>query len=421
MNTEEKESKRNILVQIFAWTPPLSSTFLALTGMGFYLAFLPLFLTAQSYTRLEIGLVQAAYFLGLFTGAWKIEPIVRRVGHSQALAASGSLMTAAILFQSFSSSLPLWFVTRYLTGIGIAAFYVVIECWMLDKVDQKLKGLALSLYMLALNGGYALGPQIMKGVSLEGTFGFEITAVLVTLSIIPIALSSRRLPVPEVEGGLSTRKLIRTSPFGTAACFAAGIINGAIYSYLVLTGDEFSVPGATLLSIYMLGGFMGQWPFGKLSDIFDRRQVLLALCILALGFAVTLTLTSHLSTNMIMASTFVLGAACFAIYPVSLAQVTDHVGEDSLTAAMATMLLVYGVGSILGPLGAALAMNLWGDPGLFTFVAFICLGMGAVGFYGMLYRPPVPEKDQGLFQALPHTTQLAFEMDPRVDLEEETN
>ncbi|MEM7494564.1 MAG: MFS transporter [Myxococcota bacterium] len=101
------ETQKNItfLKDFFEYGIPLSTVFPAISGVGFYTTFISLYFEDLGYNKISIGIIQAAYFLGLLLGAWKCEQLVRRVGHIQILAASGSFLAATTLIQALTTPL----------------------------------------------------------------------------------------------------------------------------------------------------------------------------------------------------------------------------------------------------------------------------------------------------------------------------
>jgi len=129
---------------------PLSSVFLMIFGTAFYTTFLSVFLDTAGYTQREIGIVQSAFFLGLFFGAFQMERLIKRVGHIQALVVFGSLATSVTILQALIQIFPAWVFFRFLSGLSLAALYIVIESWMLDHSTETNRGVVLSLYMIFL-------------------------------------------------------------------------------------------------------------------------------------------------------------------------------------------------------------------------------------------------------------------------------
>ena len=64
------------------------------------------------------------------------------------------------------------------------------------------------------------------------------------------------------------------------------------------------------------------------------------------------------------------------LYSICLAEVNDRIAESELIAAASAFVLVYGVGSAVGPFAASLIMGQIGPSGLFAFVGAV-LGLFA--------------------------------------------
>jgi len=393
---------------------PLTSTFFALTSMGFYLTFISQHFIHLGYGETEIGIIHAAYFLGLFIGSWKMERLVYRIGHIQTLVATGSLLTSMILIQSLTNSFSIWVLTRILSGLSMSALYIVIECWMLDHSSEKNRGALLSGYMVVLSAGYFGGQQILYFVNHATLKPFIIAALLSSISVIPVALSTYKLTSPEPESGVNVKRLFRLSPFGATGCFVSGISMSALYSFLPIVASHCQLNGEQLVACLVLGALVMQWPAGKLSDYFDRRKVLLALSVLTSIMTAFLmgicSLGSSLSMYFLI---FIVGGLSFSVYPISLTQVTDRFRVSQFAAVTATLLLFYGVGSVFGPLMASMLSKIVGEMGLFLLLFFIHFMLFSMGIYSLMYRKGIPEEDQGEFVPATPTTAVAYELDPR--------
>lgn len=391
---------------------PLLSTFLSLMGVGFYISFIALYLPeVQGRGLVAVGIVQASYFLGMLIGSWRMEAIIRWIGHIQALAACGGVMTATILVQSLAPSLWVWIVTRALAGGSLACLYVAIECWMLDRCEPKRRGVVLALYMVALSGGYAAGQQVLGVVDLTSTQPFIIAALLASLGIVPVALTRRSFTVPAAEYRIGVRRLVRIAPFGSMGCLIVGVSIASLYSFLPLAAQLRNVSSTNLVTTLVVGGMAMQWPAGRLSDIFDRRRVLLGLTVGSCALSLLWIFFWSASPVVLYSLTFALGGVLFAIYPVALTQASDRLVPSQFASATAVLLILYGIGSVGGPLVTSLLMEGVGGVGLFVLLAVAMGSLAAFGAYCSMVRAPVPAEEQGDFQLMPRTTPVLSEVE----------
>src|SRR3546814_19016071 len=87
-------------------------------------------------------------------------------------------------------------------------------------------------------------------------------------------LSAQQGQAFEAPARLSVRKLFRISPLGLSVSFLNGISQGAFYVGLGLFGVAIGLPAGEvglLVAAGPLGGVLGKFPLGPLSDRVHRR------------------------------------------------------------------------------------------------------------------------------------------------------
>jgi MFS family permease len=94
------------------------------------------------------------------------------------------------------------------------------------------------------------------------------------------------------------RQLFAVSPTGVVGYFGTMLANSAYFGVGAVYGREIglSVRDMSLfMSLIMVGGMLLQWPIGRLSDAWDRRQVLTAVTFLAAVFALLASVAAERS------------------------------------------------------------------------------------------------------------------------------
>jgi MFS family permease len=170
--------------------------------------------------------------------------------------------------------------------------------------------------------------------------------------------------------------------------------------------------------VIILGGVALQWPLGKLSDLFDRRTVILALSAALVAASLGMVAVSEMPGDMngqaVMVTVAALfGGLSFTLYPVCVAHTNDHIDKSELVQASGGLILSYSAGATIGPLAGSAVMSALGGPGLFIFTAASAASAVAFGLYRMMKRPPPPAEAQGPFRSLPRTTPVVSPLDPR--------
>ena len=119
----------------------------------------------------------------------------------------------------------------------------------------------------------------------------------------------------------------------------------------------------------VLGGAILQWPIGRISDNFDRRWVLVALCLTSAVFATTLALVPQRSDLQTYGLGIAFGAASLTLYSICVAHANDLIDPSGYVDMSSYLLLVFGGGAIAGPVLAGLVVSSFGYSSLFLFTA----------------------------------------------------
>lgn len=396
----------------------LWSLVLFVIGNSFFTTLVSITLKANNFSSYVIGWVQAGYFAGLLLGALFAEAIVYRSGHIRSFAAFTAVLIVSMLSMSFWLDPVYWFMMRLIGGTSLAAMYIVIESWLLDKASPSTRGAVLSIYMTSLYLSQTFSQFFYHSIQGLPIDPYAVGAVFCALAIVPLSLTFTHAPEIHDAIRMPLPKLFNKSIFGVSSCIAGGIAQGILYSFIPVVGQLTGYDGAYLMGVMIAGGFALQYPIGKLSDIYDRRNVLIIVCMVIVVLCMlTYFLISHLSFGYFLV--FLIGGFAFSLYPLGISQVCDHIEPKQLTSAIAALLIAYGVGSVFGPLAAPSIFAKWGDLALFPSISILALFLALIGIYSIYYRKAVPKEEQYEFVPLPNTSPVAAsELDPRVPAED---
>lgn len=358
------------------------------------------------------GYIHSAFYAGMLIGAIKSEEVINRVGHIRAFAFFGSMTSVMIILQAMFEHDIIWIILRLISGIAVAGSYVIIESWLLAQSDDKTKGRILSIYMCSLYLSQSMSQFLLDLVDIKTIEPFLLATILSSLSIIPASLTYMKAPDIEIAEKISIFKYYKISPFGFIGCIVSGLILSAIYSFLPNYAQDNNFSVSMMLGIIIGGGFILQWPIGKLSDMFDRSIVLLAISFLTSVIAILFLLVSN--HFLIYVTVFFLGGLCFTIYPVSIAHVCDHLKSGNIVNMTGALLCSYGIGAILGPLIVSNIISFSSSSAIFLYIASMGLVLAMFGLYEMRKEKPIPAEDQVDFVAMPRATPVANNLDPRI-------
>ena len=396
----------------------LAGAALVMMGNGPLATLVSLRLDSLGAGRIATGLVMAAYFAGLTLGSLFAHRVVARAGHIRAFGAFASVTSAlALAYPLIEDPLP-WAALRLAEGFCMAGIFICVESWLNDHATPATRGKILALYMICLYSGQAVG-QFLLGLD-EGPGQprvFMLVSVLVSLAVLPVALTRQAPPpLPEVAS-FPARRLYATSPLGLVGTVGSGLILGSVYSLgpvFARAAAGLEAQGAAMfMSAVIFGGVLLQWPLGRLSDAFDRRRVIVGTLAALLAAAICLPLFAEGGLAALFAAAALFGGCAFALYPLCVAHMNDHLGRQERVAASGGLVLAYSAGATAGPLLGSAAMSALGAEGLFVHVA--CVAGLVLGFalWRMRARAPLPASRQGPFQPVPGTTPVAAPLNPR--------
>jgi MFS family permease len=117
-------------------------------------------------------------------------------------------------------------------------------------------------------------------------------------------------------------------------------------------------------------GAVTQLPAGRISDRMDRRFVLATASGLCALVSLAIFLIKPVDSTMIMVATGLYGGLAYTLYSIASAHANDHAKDGNFIAISGGMLLLYGVGTMVGPLVASALMQQFGGAAIFlaTFI-----------------------------------------------------
>jgi MFS family permease len=393
-------------------------TAILLLGIGLQSTLISLRATLEQFSLNTIGLVMSAYFFGFILGGYLCPPLIRRVGHIRAFTVMASIASAAAVAYPIWVDPVFWAFLRLLTGICMMGLYMVIESWLNSVAPNTHRGQIFSIYiaitLLAIAGGQYL--LLLAEVGSYELFG--IAAILLSLALIPVAIT--RLSQPELteSARLKLTALYKISPLGVIGALSTGLVMGAFWGlapvYAANIGlDTAGVAG--LMSAAIVGGVVLQWPIGLISDRIDRRKVLgLATLMAAIMSLLAYLLGQSVSIPLYIVA-FVFGGFVFSLYGLSVAHTNDQLEKVQILEATRGLLQLYGVGAMLGPVLAGQAMGLFG-PGALPLYFSLMLGLLLLfTYYRMQKREAPPVEEQGEYVTMSRTSPIVLEMSPLLD------
>ncbi len=400
----------------------LLGTLFLFLGNGLHGLLLPVRGAAEGYSNEVLGLLGTTWAAGFVLGCFVAPKLVMRVGHVRAFSTFVSLISVNALLTGIVVDATWWVALRVITGFCTAGTSMIIESWLNERATNESRGMIFSFYIsITLIG--VVGGQMLVGVfDPATTILFMICGIVYGFAVLPTLMSTAATPQPLRSIKLDLPLLYRNSPVSFIGILMIGIANGAYGTLGAVFGARTGLDASTialLLSVTIFLGAVMQFPAGKLSDRIDRRYVLAALSALAAFAALGLVFLTPTDPLWIFIFVGIYGAAANALYPIAVAHANDFAKPDEFVKVSGGLLLLFGIGTIIGPTLGGPVMTAAGPYALFAVTAVSHLLISAYAIYRSRTRAAIPAADRENVPNLPisaspmSSTPEGLSLDPR--------
>jgi MFS family permease len=385
-------------------------------GSGLLGVLIPIRGNLAGFSIVTIGGFGTSYYLGFVVGCLFLPALVSRFGHIRSFSAIAALAASASLFHAFVITPLAWLVLRAAVGFCFAGLFMVVESWLNDQATSASRGRIFGMYTAATWFG-VVGGNLLFSLPFPDAFQlFALASIAISISLVPITLTTGAIPTIPESSNIHPLELYRTAPVGVVGCLAAGLANGAFWTFAPLFAQarsETNLGVSLLMSVTVVGGALSQWPIGQFSDLFDRRRIVVGVCLVSAGAALLLMLRANTAAPGLIGLGVVFGASALSLYPICAAHVNDRANPKTFVKVSSHLLMAFGLGAIVGPLLAGLVIAETGIAMLFAFTAAIHMALALFAVSRIWMVKPVPDPERGTFAPLPpigHGTQPIFKL-----------
>jgi len=381
----------------------MGSAFLLFAG-GLNGLILPLRGEMEGFSAASLGLLGTGWAIGYVVGCLRTPALVAKVGHIRAFGVMCSIAAITVLLALIFMTPYIWIPLRALSGFCFAGAAMIVESWLNERTESASRGRVFGAYTMVNLAATTLGQMSLTLGDARGYLFFVVAAIVYCMALLPTALSATSTPTALVSVSLNVRGLWRNSPIALFGVLMVGVSNSTFGTLAAVYGarmDLTTTQIALFASIPILAGAAAQLPIGILSDRHDRRIVLIGITALALLADAVFVFSGITAPTFLLINSGIFGAAIYAMYPVIVAHANDHAPPGTFIQVSGGLLLVYGVGSIIGPTAAGVAITSYGPHSLFmaTGAAHVMLLLFAV--IRLRARASVSAQKKGLFQMSP--------------------
>lgn len=349
-------------------------------AVGFFGTFMSLRVPLENFSAAMSALVLSGYFAGYTIGAVCSAWIIERVGHIRAYAALAGVAVVATAVMPLAINGPAWLLLRVVIGFGCAGLFVTTEGWLNAKAAPAERGRILSIYRVGIFIALAVGQILISQVHVKGFAAFNIIVAMFAMALALVSLTRAEPPQITASSALPYGQLARAAPVAVAGAAITGLVVGAFYAlvpaWMQDRGNDRATIGMVMLAS-VLGGLAFQIPVGRLSDRLDRCMVLTGLSLGLLGTSIALVYLPRTLLATVPAA-FLFGGFLSTLYPVSVAHAHDSMHGEQVVAVSGTLILLFGLGSILGPLLGTTFVVAFGINGVLYMFAAVALVLALI-------------------------------------------
>jgi len=338
--------------------------FLFSFGVGAATPILPLFARDLGADYTEVGLLGAAFGLASSVFAVLLGVLSDRFGRKAFIVIGSLVAVSAATGYLVAASVHHLLGLRFAEGLSIAAILPAADALTTNLAGAKGVGAALSWISTAHNVGFAsgsfLGGSIADRLGLSAPFVVYLVAAVAAFSVAlrlqdPNILHTKPLrPQASPHSGVHVwrnRHALRGCVTGGVHMFNQAIVITFLPVYARSLGLSISATGL-LYSLFWVTRIAASLGSGSLSDRIGRNPVLVGAFLMAgTGFVVM----GAGRSSWLLPATILVGLGLGAVFPVTIAMVSDHVpptqrglaiGIFEATAGLAFM-VASGVGGLL--------------------------------------------------------------------------
>ncbi|AYD02109.1 MFS transporter [Neorhizobium sp. NCHU2750] len=399
----------------------LTGTLFLFLGNGLQGLLLPLRGTLEGYPNETLGLLGTSWAAGFVIGCFVAPNVVRRIGHVRAFSGFLSLICLNVLLTGLMVDQTAWLTLRAITGFCTAGTSMIIESWLNERATPESRGTIFSFYISITLFGVVGGQMMVPFSDVTAPTLFMICGILYSIAALPTTLSKAASPQPLKRAKLDLKGLFRNSPISFVGILLIGIANGAYGTLSAVFASRAGLSQgsvAAMVTITIFAGAIMQFPAGRLSDRMDRRYVLAGLSAAAALAGLVVALIRPTDTYSIIVLVAIYGAAANSLYPIAVAHANDFAAPEDFVKVSGGLLLLYGIGTIIGPTLGGPVMTSAGPYALFLVTAVSHILITAYAIIRSRQRAAIPAEQRDSYTVAPAatsplTTPESIALDPR--------
>ncbi|MCX7798236.1 MAG: MFS transporter [Melioribacter sp.] len=349
---------------------------IAIGGIGFGL------ITPVTVTLLEqnkapaavIGTITMIGYLSVVFFSRTAGVLIDKMGVRKILTLGLFIWSIGALAHVFWYIYPLLYFVKFLMGIGGTMIFVSTEVVINFYSNRSNRGRNINLYAVLLSIGIAVGSILIWTVKIEKWFPFVISSFIMLMVFLIQLLYFEEIRINKEQKQIERMSLIKMPLISLFTAALYGLFESSIIVVIPMFGlrNHFSVNQISyLMTSFVAGGIVLLYIVGYLSDIMNRKRLLLLIVMLLSLLIIFPTVNSNFLFLLFIF--FVIGGIVPALYTIGLSYTIEKVENKFIAQANGYFIMMYGIGTIVGPVFGALLVDFNTRYGYWSCASLLCV------------------------------------------------
>ena len=361
----DRSTRLALLVAVFSSISVYGLT----AGLGYPL--ISLNLESRGVSAGLIGLNASMLALAMLSLSPLVPGLIGRVGFRPLVI--GALLTEALCFfvLTLSDSFWFWLAVRAAMGASATVLFLAAETWVNEIADDASRGRIIGAYVTVLSLTFAIGPLLIPLVGFTGSLPFLIATALLLLAGLPLLLVRPGVRAMTEQATAGVLVFLRNVPLLSGGVLLFAFLEGAALALPPVYGLRLGFSAgeaAVIVTVRAAGSVCLQYPVGWLADRMDRRRLMLLCAGAGMVGAAAMPFCAGLPM-LFWPVLFLWGGLSVGVYTLALVLLGERFQGHELATGNAAFGIMWGLGSLAGPLAGGAAMTLLGPHGLPALLA----------------------------------------------------
>lgn len=283
-----------------------------------------------------------------------------------------SAFCALLLF--FYPGYILWLILIYFLGTSFFICGVTRNTIMIDLAPTHVRAMIISIGTMLVAIGNSLGPIILDLLKTGNSFAsFAISCLFFLSSMIPLSRLRKVETNVREEKKITVWRYIKNSPKIMFAGFSISYAMSSASAFLIIYGIKIGMPAseASLLISVLLFGTIFYIPLGYLTDILNRRFLMMLFAFLSLICTCLLYITA--GSQQIYILLFLMFGCLSGVKLPAIVLINEKYKPSQRLAVNSAFSRFSLIGNVCGLLCTGIIMKNFGPQGLWLSLMLILL------------------------------------------------